>query len=75
MTKPMLEESDLAVLALEGIADSEAGDTVFVWLLAVGVQKCQGSVASSLGICSERGEAGAAGEVVGECDTQWEVGG
>jgi hypothetical protein len=75
MTKPMLEESDLAVLALEGIADREAGDTVLVWLLAVGVQESQGSVASSLRIHSERGEASAAGEVVGECDAQWEVGG
>jgi len=75
MTKPMLEESDLAVLALEGIADSEAGDTVLVWLSAVDVQEGQGSVASGLRIHPERREAGAAGEIVGECDARWEVGG
>jgi len=66
--------SDLAELALESIANSEARDTVLVWHGAVDVQEGQRRITTKLWVGPKRSEVDTGIEIVAESDGGWEVG-
>jgi len=66
-------ESNLAVLAAEGIADSEARDTILVWLGHALIQEGLGRITPLLSVHAHNSKASAVVQVVVKSDALGEV--
>jgi hypothetical protein len=60
-------------LALIGIADSEAGDPIFVYHRVVGIQECERSISALLSVHVNKAEANTLVKVVVESNTHGKV--
>jgi len=67
-------ESDLAVLTLVDIADSEAGDTIAIRHGVVGIQERERSITALLSVHANNSEANTLVKVVVESDAHGKVG-